>query len=257
MMKVRGLVSPRVVSGARMAALAAGDIDELLRINRAEFGGHVMMADEPDEDDDDADDDGDDSGDADKKGTKKSKDSDSDADADDDGDDDDDSAAEREKLRKRIKAADRRASEAERKVRELEDADKSEAEKATARVTELEKENGDLQSEVSTLRLQNAFLTANKQKWHDPDVALDLARSKKFLEDVVDEDGEVDKKALGKALERLAKEHPYLVMTDDKSDKDDEPGEPSGQPAGGRSDNVKDEKAKKAQLRQRFPVLNR
>lgn len=244
-MRIRGPVNKRLVSGDRMAALARGDIDELMRINRAEFGGAVMMADSDDDDDDD--------------------DQDDDADADDGADDDDnpdkggddDSAVELERMRKRMKAADRARAEAEKKAKRLEDEKKDDLTKATDEVTELKGQIGTLQTEVSGLRLQNAFLTSNTQTWHDPDTALALAQSKKYLEDVVDEEsGEVDRPVLKKALDRLAKEHPYLVKSEETKKKDD-PGDPSGEPAGGRSDNNQDDKAKKAKMKSRFPVLNR
>lgn len=247
-MQVSGLASPRRLSEDAIAALESGNVDELLRLSRAEFGGFTMMADGDDDDDDDDD----------ARGANDADDNDDDKDdesSDDDGDSD--SAEEKERLRKRMKAADKRAAAAEKELQKIRDKDKSELERAQTEVEELQTTVTTLQGEVSTLRLQNAFLTANKHSWHDPDVALSLANSKKYLEDVTDEDGEVDKKALAKALDRLAKEHSYLVKSksDDKSDNDDLP--PSGEPAGGRSDNSKDEKAKKEQLRKRFPVLNR
>lgn len=253
--KVRGPVSPRkrVLSAAARAALEAGNVDELMAINRAEFGGFRMMADEDDDEDEDDDDTGDSGADDDDDDADKDK---SDKDKSDSGEDDD-KDAELEKMRKRMKAADKRAEETARQLRELQDKDKPELDKVRSDLESITAERDGLLSEVRELRLQNAFLTANEHEWHDPDVALSLAASKKYLEDVVDEDGEVDKKALKKALERLAKEHTYLVNDKSGKDKDDEPGGPSGEPAGGRSDNVKDEKAKQAQLRRRFPSLNR
>jgi hypothetical protein len=238
-----------------MAALAAGDIDALLDINREEFSGHFMMADEDDDDEDGDDDDA--SGDADdaKKKSKKSKDSGSDG---NDDDDDDDADSELEKARKRMKAADKRADEAERKLREREDKDKTELERAQSAVEEFEKQIESMTETVNSLRLENAFLTANDHSWHDPDDALDVAQRKGYLEDVVNDDGEVDKKALKKALDRLAKEKSYLIVKkSDADDNDDDADEPSGEPAGGRSNNGKDSKAKRAQLQKRFPALNR
>lgn len=247
-MRHRGPINPRRLSEDAMAALACGDVQALIEANRREFGGFVMMADDNDDDDDadkdedKSDDDSDDDGDADDKKKK----------SDDDGDD-----SELERLRKRMQAADQRAAKAEQALRKIEDAQKDDLTKAQDRVTELETENKELQSRLSDLNLQNAFLTANKITWHDPDTALALAQSRKYLEDVVDEEsGDVDRKALGKALERLSKEHAYLVKSEDKK-KDDEPDSPSGEPAGGRSDNTKDDKAKKKAMRNRFPVLNR
>lgn len=267
-MRVRGPVNirkTRRLSEAAVAALEKGNIDDLLRINRAEFGGATMMAD-ADDDDDDADDDDDDSDsgtDDDDAGSKKKG-----SDKDDDSDDDDDLREENARLRKRMKAADKRSSDLEKRLEKIEsgkgDDDKAEPDAiAQAKITELEKDNADLQSEVGTLRLEKAFLTSNKHKWHDPDVALSLANSQGFLDDVVDEDGEVSRKELRKALDRLAREHRYLVNTEgDKKKKkqddkaDDEPPAPSGQSSSRRSKNGDDAKARKQELRQRFPVLN-
>ena len=253
--KVRGPVSPkkRVLSAAALAALEAGNVEDLMAINRAEFGGFRMMADSDDDEDEDDDDTGDsgaddDDDDADKDKSGKDK---------DESDSTDDDESEVEKMRKRMKAADKARSKAEAELRALQDKDKPELDKVRSDLEEITAERDTLRTENRDLRLQNAFLTANDHEWHDPDVALSLADSKKYLEDVVDEDGEVDKKALKKALERLAKEHTYLVKSksDDKGDSPD--AGPSGEPAGGRSDNGKDEKAKQAQLRRRFPSLNR
>lgn len=267
-MRVRGPVAPRRtrwLSEAAIAALDSGDVDTLLRINSAEFGGATMMADADDEDDDDDDEeDGSDSG-ADDDNADKSKDKKSDDDADED-----DLREENVKLRRRLKANDKRTSTLEKRLQELESGKGSDDDKkdvdgvAAAKITELEGTVADLQSEVGTLRLEKAFLSSNKHEWHDPDVALALANSQGFLEDVVDDDGDVSKVALRKALDRLAREHKYLVKTEDKKSKkkgkdDDkeEPAAPSGQPSSGRSKNGDDAKARKAELQKRFPVLTR
>ncbi len=247
-MQVSGRVNPlRRLSEDALAALECGDTDALLRAEHAEWGNVFVMEKGDDEDDDDDD-----------AGSSGSGDSseDDDAGGDDDDDDDGGSNSELERLRERMKAADRRAAKAEEELRERKKADQTDLENATQEVEELKGKLTALQSEVQTLRLNNAFLTANDQDWHDADTALALAQSKGYLEGVVDEDsGDVDKKALKKALERLAKEHQYLVKS--KKKEDDEPGEPSGEPAGGRSSNNKDDKAEAQKRRQRFPVLNR
>lgn len=211
---------------------------------------YPIMGGAPDPDEDEDDDDGSDSGADDKKQTE-------DDDTDSGGDDDKVSRADLEALEKRMKAADKRADEAERKLRAEEDKKKDELTRAQDRVTELETEVETLQSKIKTMGLQNAFLSANKHDWHDSDVALDLADRKGYLEDVVDDDGVVNKVALGKAMDRLAKEHTYLVKPASKKDDDDDEEPPSGEPAGGRSDNSKDAKRKKQELARRFPILNR
>jgi hypothetical protein len=167
-------------------------------------------------------------------------------------------AEEYERLKARMRAADKRADEAAAELKKAEDAKKDDLTKATDRVTELETTVEELSGTVRSLRLENAFLTSNKHEWHDPEIAMGIAQSKGFIgDDVVGDDGSVDKPALTKALDRLAKEHTYLVKSKSKKPEDAEPDGPSGEPAGGRSDNGKDSAAQKAQLKSRFPVLNR
>lgn len=208
-------------------------------------------------DDDDSDDDGDDS----------------DDDDDDDGSDDgsegrnsgngkqDDAVTKEdfEALSKRMKAADRRASEAEKKVKEYEDKDKDEATKSAERITALETENGTLKKDLGELRLQNAFLASNDMAWHDPELAL----SKADLSEAVNEDGEIDKKALKKALKEVSEKFPFLVKKSEDGDEDDsDEGGSSGSPSrsgdsvgSGRRKNKKG--ADEATLRHKYPALMR
>lgn len=172
-----------------------------------------------------------------------------------DGDKDVVTRADLEAMERRMQAADKRASDAEKKLKDIEDAKKDDLTKAQDRVTELEGQLEELNTTVSDLRLQNAFLSTNKFTWHDSDTALSIARSKGFLDDVVNDKGEVDNKALGSALEKLAKEQAYLVKTEKDDDKDDDG--PSGSSGPGRSDNSKDKAGRKQELRRRFPALNR
>lgn len=209
-----------------------------------------IMGGAPDDDGDDGDKDGDAGGDAGgDDGGGGSGDGDS-------GDDSGDKVSRDEynRLMKRMQESDRARTAAEKKVKEAEDAKKDDLTKATDELTEAQETITGLQKQVSDLRLENAFLVANKHPWHDPEVALGLARTKGYLDDAVDDEGEVDKKALKKALDRLATEHKYLIKAKEKDD--DEPAGPSGEPGGKRSSNQDDDKAKKAKLKERFPVLN-
>jgi hypothetical protein len=252
-MRFRGPVAPSII---KRHPLTGEPIEPVGFLPSGKCVWPIMggAPDDDDDDDDDKDDDADSGGD-----DKKNKD-DKDSDSDSGGDKDDVvSKADYDALERRMKAADKRASDLEAERKRLEDAEKDELTKATERAEELEKSVTTLQSENRSLRLQNAFLTANSHTWHDSDVALDLAQSKGYIEDdIVDEDGKVDKKRLKSALDRLAKEKPFLVA-EKKSTKDDDDKDlpESGEPAGRRSDNSKDEKAKQAQMRSRFPVLNR
>lgn len=120
---------------------------------------------------------------------------------------------------KRMKAADKRATAAEAKLKQAEDAKKDELTKATERVAELEKSQEAKDKDLADLRLQNAFLTAKTGViWHDPADALALAERQGYLADVVDEDGKVDSEALGEALKKLAEAKPHLVKEADASD---------------------------------------
>lgn len=207
----------------------------------------------PDPDEDDDLDDKDDKDDIDDSGADDKVDKDKDA----GGADTLEAALKRaEELERRMKAADRRAEQAEKKIKDAERAEQDELTRAKSDLEEKEKELQEAQKTVTSLRLTNAFLTANKHNWHDPDTALALAETGGYLEDVMGDDGVVDKKALGSALDRLAKDKGYLVKTKEPDD-DDEPEVPSGEPAGGRSDNAKDRKARQKQLKSRFSSLSR
>lgn len=168
---------------------------------------------------DDDDEDGSDSG------------TDDDADADDDGDDKDKkdkdkkeagAEADAEALRKKMRLADKRAAEAERKLRELEDKDKDALEVANAKVDELTKANGELNAKLKEQSLVSAFAMVNEHEWVDPEDALDLARRRGFLDDVQDEDGEVDQKMLKRKLAEFAKAKPNMIK---KAKKDEDDGE--------------------------------
>ena len=155
-------------------------------------------------------------------------------------------------VKSRMVAADRRASEAEKKVKEFEDKGKDVATKATERVTELETETATLRAEVGTLRVQNAFLSTNSVTWHDPDVALQQAD----LSEVTDGEGNIDKAALKKALEALAKAKPFLVKSETDEDKKDKTNGKSGGDVGsGKKTDVKT--ASDEALRRKYPALSR
>lgn len=125
------------------------------------------------------------------------------------------SKAELDKVLERMKAADRRAEAAEKKAKELEEKDLSEQEKALKQVPELQETVTKLEQENKKLTAKVAFLGLGDFSWHDPDVAL----AQVDLSEVFGEDGSIDKKALKKAAETLAKEKAFLVKSaNDKGD---------------------------------------
>lgn len=112
-----------------------------------------------------------------------------------------------ETIRKRMQAADRRAAEAERRLKEIEEKDLSEQQKKDRELEDLRSYREQSESEIASLSLQVSFLSVNDVQWHDPSIAL----SQVDLESIKGEDGKVDKKALKREIERLQKEKPYLV----------------------------------------------
>lgn len=74
-------------------------------------------------------------------------------------------------------------------------------------------------ADVNKLKLEKAFLSANDVTWHDNEDALTMAD----LSGVeVDEDGNVDRKALRAALKELAKRKPHLVKKASKQEEEDD-----------------------------------
>lgn len=210
-----------------------------------------------DEDQDDADSGGDDDDDESKSKSKSKK-------KDDDDDDDDSdstvSRAEFDKLKGKLKASDKHNAKLLTQIKSHEDKDKDDLTKTSERVTELESENKDLKSTVSKLKLNNAFLSANTHNWHNPDVAMTVARDQGCLEDLIDDDDEIDAKALKKALDKLAKDNAYLVKkksSDGDDEDDDKKRPPSGSSGPGRQKETKDKKKRREQLGRRMPALNR
>lgn len=231
-------------------ALQSGDVEALMESHRGRWNLTMMADDGDDDDDSDDDDDAGNGG----SGDSGSGDDDDDDDSGSDGDDDTVSKADLLRMEKRMKAADKRASEAEARLRKIDDADKTELQKAQDRVTELEEESDTLRNDNKGLRLQVAFLSINDQAWHKPGVALRLAQSEGYLDDVVGEDGTVDEKAMKKAMQNLAKEHEYLV---NKGGGSGGGSGSSGESAGGRSKNGKDDKQQEDTDRRRAPALSR
>ena len=167
--------------------------------------------------------------------------------------------AEFDKLRNQLSEADRKRTTAETELQKLKDKDLSEKDKAVKDLQTVTDERDSLVGEVNKLRLANAFLSANTITWNDSDVALEIASSKGYLDDAVSDKGEVDGKALAKALEQLSKDKPYLVKSkDDADDEDDEP-EPkaSGASAQGAGKKKADDTARMDRLKTTLPALGR
>lgn len=200
-------MSQRLILKKRASDMVLSDLTDI-----------VLRGSDPEDDDQNGDGD---NGDNDSSGDGANGDGSGDGDGSDSSKDDgkDD---ELEKARSRMKAADRRAAELERRLKEFEDKDKSEGQRLAEENNALKETVADLTEKVRKSMLQNAFLTSSDYTWHDADAALALAD----LSEVMDEDGEVNKKALKAALKALAESKPFLVKK--QGDEGDGGGSSSG-----------------------------
>jgi hypothetical protein len=162
-----------------------------------------------------------------------------------------------EKIQRQLSEADRKRAAAEKELQDLKDKDLSETEKTKKDLQAVTSERDSLAEEVSKLRLANAFLSANNITWNNGDVALEVARSQGYLTDAISDKGEVDSKELTKALERLAKEHKYLVKAKGDSEEEEEETPASGAPASGAGKGKQSDTARIDRLKQTLPALGR
>lgn len=222
----------------RLLKFTTSDAEFLL----PQFMGAEGEDDVTEDDDIETDDDDNDDEDGDSKDSKKKTDS--------DGSDD-----ELEKLRRRMKAADRRASAAEQKVKEFENKDKDQLEVAAERIKELESALSEKDNVLRKQGLENAFYASNTVTWHNPSLAL----KELDLEDVQDDEtGEIDRAALKRSIEKLAKAQPYLVKSDADSNSKDKPkGKSGSNPGGSPQGNNGGKDADRAALERKYPALRK
>lgn len=168
------------------------------------------------------------------------------------------SASDLEAMRIRMQAADRNAAaarkalqDAEAKIKEFEDKDKTELERFQTSATEAQAKLADAEQTIASMRLQIAFLSSNDVDWHSPAVALKLLDTS----GVAVEDGEV--KGMAEAIKKLAADNPYLVKTATGSSGEDESsstkrktGESTNGGSGGGSGEID-----RKRMEERFPAL--
>ena len=159
-------------------------------------------------------------------------------------------ADEAAKHRTTAKAERDRANAAEKKLRELEDKDKSELEKATRDLAEAQATNEKLQVTVTRQAVKLAFFESGAAaQFKNPAKALRLLD----LDDLKpNEDGEMDVKEVKARAEALLKTDGYLAA-DGSNDGGD--GTPGGSPNNGRRGKKADEAATRQKLAAKFPAL--
>lgn len=220
-----------------------------------------------DEDDEDEEDDEDDESTA-KKPKKTAKPSKKDDEDEDDEDDEDapeklKAARQAKRYRLQLREEQRKNADMAARLKAIEDKDKKpdevlsrDLDEANTKAAKLAEQNRDM-----TIRL--AFFESNSVEWIDPADALRLVD----LDEVeIDEDGNVDAKALRLALKDLAKRKPHLVKkartastADDDEEDDDESRSPRKRtaPTMNSSRKGKAKSPSRAELAKKFPVLGR
>lgn len=152
------------------------------------------------------------------------------------------------------KTAEKERDDALRRLKEIEDKDKDEQTKTQERVQELESDVTSLREQNQKLAVENAFLKENTYAWQSPEVALRLADLSSVE---IDKDGKVV--GLKAALDKLAKDNPFLLKPKDEGDDKGGSGKPpaSGDAPGSRRGAGGDANADKERLRQKYPALRR
>lgn len=162
-----------------------------------------------------------------------------------------------EKLQRQLSEADKKRQTAETELQSLKDKDLSEKDKAVKDLQTITGERDALQVTVNELRLANAFLSANTITWNDADVAMSIAQSKGYLDDAVNDKGEVDAKEMEKALKKLSEDHKYLVKAKDDEDEEEQQTPASGVPASGAGKKKTDDKVREDRIKATLPALGR
>jgi hypothetical protein len=143
-----------------------------------------------------------------------------------------------------------RADAAEKLLRELEDKDKSELEKAQRDLAEVQATVEKLQATVSTQAVKLAFFESGAASlFKNPAKALRLLD----LDDLKpNEEGEMDAKEVKARADALLKSDGYLAADGSNDGGDDKPG---GSPNNGRKNRGKDAEATRQKLAAKFPAL--
>jgi hypothetical protein len=221
------------------------------------------------------------------KSGEEDDDSDDDGDEkdDDEGEDDDEdkpvyTQAEYDKIRRRMRAADKRAADFEEQNRKLKsgtkakpvakktakpaadaDADDDGDDERDERAAKAEARAVRAEEKARTAAIETAMVRAMSKAgidWADPD---DVSKFLDLADIDVDEDGTVDSKQLVRALKDLAKRKPHLVKPKTQSGSDDDKDGKSDGTQGGTSAPTMNGKRKgdktvdKTTLRRRFPSL--
>lgn len=161
-------------------------------------------------------------------------------------------AIEKDRHAKKAKRAERELAEAQKKIKALEDANKSEEEKKGERVTELEKSVSRLESTNDLLEKRLLILN------DDRIVAIGSARRRKMAEKLLIEELEIEEDGennLSDLVDNLIKDEPQIFEEPEETEEEETPGKKTGSPPKRRK-GAKDQ-VNRADLERRMPHLAR
>lgn len=162
------------------------------------------------------------------------------------------SEAEYQALQRRMQAADQTAAQHQARLKEFEDANKSEIEKAQSAAQEALQRAEAAEQALLQEKINNAFLVSNKHTWHDPETALQLLDQSQIT---IGDDGQVH--GIDAAIEALAKAKPFLINA--AANQQPAPPKPQGQPTGNqppkKSAGTDSDADKRKALMKKYPAL--
>lgn len=153
------------------------------------------------------------------------------------------SLEEHETILRRLAAADKAKGEAEKRLKELDDADKSELEKAQRDLKEMQDRLEKAEAAALSAKLSSEILKFPGYTWHDPEAVLKMVDMDTITVDA--ETGAV--KGVNDALKKLAKDKPYLLKGKQGDEKKD--GKTGGNGASGHNPGGGGETADKNKVR--------
>lgn len=157
-----------------------------------------------------------------------------------------------EALQRRMQAADRTATAAQNKLAEIENAKKDDLTKAKDELTQLLAENAALKESNKNTLLKADFGLVGVQ-WHNPSTAYTTLLNEYPDAVHVDDEGKVV--GMKTAVEKLAKEHAYLVKTTAEEENKDEASAATGPVKNGKRKGDTGDSAVAEALRKRMPAL--
>lgn len=155
------------------------------------------------------------------------------------------SKSEYDKLFNRMQAADRAKSDAEKRLKSIEEKDMSELEKTKSQLKTATDEREGLADQLKKVLIENAFHRDNKYSWHDVSDAIS-ALDMSGVE--ITDDGKVT--GMSDAIKDVAKRKPHFVKTENP------PPAATGANNGQRK-GEKGESSDRNALLQRFPALGK